>query len=122
MVSINFEGAKQFYAKQPDKTAAQAAFDTLVSGTGAGNDFIGWVDLPVNYDKEEFARVEAAVDEMFDVAISLHGTLSGEHGIGTAKAKWMEKETSRGTILFSQRLRRALDPKGLLNPTKLVGI
>jgi len=56
-------------------------------------------------DKEEFARVEAA-----------------EHGIGTAKSKWMEKETSRGTILFSQRLRRALDPKGLLNPTKLVGI
>ena len=45
-------------------------------------------------DKEEFARVEAAVDEMFDVAISLHGTLSGEHGIGTAKARWLEKETS----------------------------
>ena len=73
-------------------------------------------------DKEEFARVEEANDEMFDVALKLQGTLSGEHGIGTAKAKWMEKETSRGTILFSQRLRRALDPKGLLNPSKLVGI
>lgn len=73
-------------------------------------------------DKDEFHRVEEAIDEMFDVAIKLKGTLSGEHGIGTAKAKWMEKETSRGTILFSQRLRRALDPKGLLNATKLVGI
>ena len=73
-------------------------------------------------DKEEFARVEEAIDEMFDVALKLQDTLSGEHGIGTAKAKWMEKETSRGTILFSQRLRRALDPKGLLNPSKLVGI
>ena len=73
-------------------------------------------------DAEEFKRVEAAIDEMFDTAIRLQGTLSGEHGIGTAKAKWMEKETSRGTILFSQRLRRALDPKGLLNSTKLVGI
>lgn len=73
-------------------------------------------------DADEFARVEAAIDEMFETAIGLHGTLSGEHGIGTAKAKWMEKETSRGTILFSQRLRRALDPKGLLNPTKLVSI
>lgn len=73
-------------------------------------------------DAEEFKRVEAAIDEMFDVAIRLQGTLSGEHGIGTAKARWMEKETSRGTILFSQRLRRALDPKGLLNATKLVGI
>ena len=73
-------------------------------------------------DAEEFKRVEAAIDEMFDTAIPLQGTLSGEHGIGTAKSKWMEKETSRGTILFSQRLRRALDPKGLLNSTKLVGI
>ena len=73
-------------------------------------------------DADEFKRVEEAIDEMFDTAIKLKGTLSGEHGIGTAKSKWMEKETSRGTILFSQRLRRALDPKGLLNSTKLVGI
>lgn len=73
-------------------------------------------------DKEEFARVEAAVDEMFDVAIRLQGTLSGEHGIGTAKAKWLEKETGRGAIEYSRRLRRALDPKGLLNPTKMVEI
>lgn len=60
MVSINFEGAKQFYARQPDAAAAQAAFDTLVNGTGAGNDFIGWVDLPVNYDKDEFVRIQKA--------------------------------------------------------------
>ena len=73
-------------------------------------------------DKEEFHRVEQAIDEIFEVTLALGGTLSGEHGIGTAKVKWMEKETSRGTILFSQRLRKALDPKGLLNPTKLVGI
>jgi glycolate oxidase len=71
-------------------------------------------------DKDEYARVELAIDEMFDTAIKLGGTLSGEHGIGTAKAKWLEKETSRGTILFSRRLRKALDPKGLLNPTKQV--
>ena len=71
---------------------------------------------------EEFHRVEEAVDEIFDVALGLGGTLSGEHGIGTAKAKWLEKETSKGTILFSRRLRKALDPKGLLNPNKLVSI
>ena len=73
-------------------------------------------------DKDEFSRVEAAVDEMFDVAIKLQGTLSGEHGIGTAKAKWLEKETGRGAIEYSRRLRRALDPKRLLNPTKMVEI
>ena len=73
-------------------------------------------------DKDEFSRVEAAVDEMFDVAIKLQGTLSGEHGIGTAKAKWLEKETGRGAIEYSRRLRQALDPKRLLNPTKMVEI
>lgn len=69
-------------------------------------------------DKEEYARVEAAVDEIFDVALKLQGTLSGEHGIGIAKAKWMEKETNRATIEFSKNLRRALDPKQLFNPGK----
>lgn len=73
-------------------------------------------------DKVEFARVEQAVDEIFEVALALGGTLSGEHGIGTAKSKWLEKETSRGTIMFSRRMRRALDPKGLFNPSKLVGV
>lgn len=69
-------------------------------------------------DKEEFHRVEQAVDEIFDVALRLKGTLSGEHGIGMAKAKWMEKETNRATIEFARNLRRALDPKMLFNAGK----
>ncbi|MBU1041492.1 MAG: FAD-binding protein [Proteobacteria bacterium] len=70
---------------------------------------------------EEWHRVEAAIDEIFDVALSLGGTLSGEHGIGLAKSKYMEKETSRATILYSRRLKKALDPKGILNPGKIIG-
>ncbi len=42
------------------KTLAQAAKETLISRSGAGNDFLGWIDLPVNYDKEEFSRIKAA--------------------------------------------------------------
>ena len=72
-------------------------------------------------DKEEFARVERAVDDLFNAALELGGTLSGEHGIGTAKIKWLEQETSHGTIMFSRRLRKAFDPKGLFNPSKIVG-
>ena len=71
-------------------------------------------------DAEEFKRVEAAVDEIFDTALALGGTLSGEHGIGMAKAKWMVKETNQATIDFSKRLRRALDPKYLFNPSKKI--
>ena len=40
------------------------ARDFLVGGTGAGNDYIGWVDLPVDYDKEEFARIQKAVEKI----------------------------------------------------------
>ena len=42
----------------------QAAQDTLHAGTGAGNDFLGWVDLPESYDKEEFARIKAAAKKI----------------------------------------------------------
>lgn len=71
-------------------------------------------------DHEEFKRVELAVDEIFDVALKLQGTLSGEHGIGMAKAKWMEKETNKATVAFSKNLRRALDPKYLFNAGKKI--
>ncbi len=42
------------------KTQVESAKDLLLGGTGAGNDFIGWIDLPVDYDKEEFARIKKA--------------------------------------------------------------
>ncbi|MDR3204026.1 MAG: FAD-binding protein [Deltaproteobacteria bacterium] len=69
---------------------------------------------------QEFKRVEEAIDEIFDVAIKLQGTLSGEHGIGLAKTKWMEKETNKATVEFSRRLRTALDPKYLFNSRKKI--
>ncbi len=40
------------------------AKETLVSKSGAGNDFLGWIDLPVDYDKEEFARIKAAAKKI----------------------------------------------------------
>lgn len=42
------------------KSTVMAAKETLLSRTGAGNDFLGWIDLPVDYDKEEFARIKKA--------------------------------------------------------------
>ena len=43
---------------------AVEAKDLLVSKTGAGNDFLGWIDLPVDYDKEEFARIQKAAEKI----------------------------------------------------------
>jgi glycolate oxidase len=72
-------------------------------------------------DKEEWGRVEKAIDEIFDQALALGGTLSGEHGIGIAKSKYIEKETGRATVLYSRRIKSALDPKNILNPGKIIG-
>ena len=46
------------------KKIAEDAKEVLISKSGAGNDFLGWIDLPVNYDKEEFARVKAAAEKI----------------------------------------------------------
>jgi len=72
-------------------------------------------------DQEEWARVEAAVDAIFEEALKLGGTLSGEHGIGTAKSRFLEKEFGAGTILFSKKIKAAVDPHNILNPGKIIG-
>lgn len=72
-------------------------------------------------NKEEWHRVELAIEEIFDKALALGGTLSGEHGTGLAKAPFLEKEVGLSSILFSRRLRKALDPHNILNPGKITG-
>ncbi len=62
-VSFDFKNAKAM-ATDADIAAIKdqvvAAKATLVNKTGEGNDFLGWIDLPVDYDKEEFARIKKA--------------------------------------------------------------
>ena len=50
------------------KAQVSLAHNTLVSKSGLGNDFLGWVDLPVDYDKEEFARIKAAAERIKEKA------------------------------------------------------
>ena len=62
-ITFDYSKAAQFVsAADIDNIKAEtiAAKDVLVGRTGAGNDFLGWIDLPVNYDKEEFARIKAS--------------------------------------------------------------
>ena len=46
------------------KTTVMSAKETLLEKTGAGNDFLGWIDLPVDYDKDEFARIKKAAEKI----------------------------------------------------------
>jgi glycolate oxidase len=69
---------------------------------------------------EEWSRVTAAFDEIFQAAADLDGTLSGEHGIGLAKAKYLPLVMDPGTIEFMKTIKQAVDPNGILNPGKFV--
>ncbi len=70
-------------------------------------------------DKEESERVEDTIREIFDTALSLGGTLSGEHGIGFTKAKFLELEVGREGLEMMRRIKKAMDPNNILNPGKI---
>lgn len=71
-------------------------------------------------DKDEVHRMEQAVDEIFKAAIALEGTLSGEHGIGIGKVKYLPLEFGEAGVNTIRRIKEALDPDYLLNPGKMV--
>lgn len=71
-------------------------------------------------DKDEMERVYKAVDEIFKKALELGGTLSGEHGIGIAKAKYLEWEFGESGMDVLRKIKNALDPDNILNPGKMV--
>ena len=72
-------------------------------------------------DAAEMERVYAAMDEIFKTALELGGTLSGEHGIGLGKLKYMPAQFGEEGMAVMRSIKQALDPNNILNPGKLVG-
>src|SRR5262245_7277625 len=69
--------------------------------------------------KDEMHRVHEAFQEIFDEAIRLGGTITGEHGVGLAKKDFLPKFAGDAQMRVMRELRHALDPNGILNPGKL---
>lgn len=66
-VTFDYSLAKKFISEDEVKSMesiAETAKNTLVGKSGAGNDFLGWIDLPVDYDKDEFARIKKAAEKI----------------------------------------------------------
>ena len=70
-------------------------------------------------DAEAVRRARAAVGETFALSVALGGTISGEHGIGYVKAPYLEMALGVPTIDAMKRIKKALDPNGILNPGKM---
>jgi glycolate oxidase len=71
-------------------------------------------------DSELMERARAAIEAILKAALELEGTLSGEHGIGCAKAPFLEWALDAGALDVTRRIKKTLDPRGILNPGKFV--
>jgi len=111
-------------SKVPDMIRAlekiAADYDVPIVNFGHAGD--GNIHVNVMVDLKEHgmaAKVEKVMDEIFAAAVKLRGAISGEHGIGTSKAKYMNMELDIATISYMQRIKAALDPNNILNPGKI---
>ncbi len=78
------------------------------------------VNLMVNKDDaDELGRAREAERRLFERVVALEGSISGEHGIGFAKAPYLSIELSEEEIALMKRVKAAFDPAGILNPGKI---
>jgi D-lactate dehydrogenase len=92
----------------------------IVSFGHAGN---GNLHVNILYDPADLAQLEraqAALARVFELTLSLGGTLSGEHGIGLAKRDFMPKAIDPATLSLMRQIKTTFDPAGILNPGKLL--
>ncbi|CAM3037128.1 FAD-linked oxidase C-terminal domain-containing protein [Paenibacillus sediminis] len=70
-------------------------------------------------NSEEIHRVEQAFEEIFEAAVRLGGTITGEHGVGIVKAPYLEWKVGSTGIEMMKRIKQAFDPDNIMNPGKL---
>ncbi|AET66449.1 FAD/FMN-dependent dehydrogenase [Desulfosporosinus orientis DSM 765] len=99
-----------------------AKYDIIIAILGhAGDGNLHATILTDETDLEEAARVEKAVDEIFVATVKLGGSLSGEHGIGRAKSKFITLQTGEAGLKAQRQIKKALDPNNILNPGVMFG-
>lgn len=98
-----------------------AGFDLPIVAFGhAGNGNLHVNILYDPQDADQTARARAALPRLFELTLSLGGTLSGEHGIGVAKRDFMPHAFTPATLAAMRAIKHALDPDGILNPGKVL--
>jgi glycolate oxidase len=71
-------------------------------------------------NKDEADRFEMAISELFESAVKLGGTITGEHGIGLAKTKFLSMALDPVVLSYMRQIKNLFDPKGILNPKKAI--
>ena len=95
-------------------------YNLLIANFGHAGDGNIHVNVMVKKDDpEELKKGEKAVEDIFRLTVDLGGTLSGEHGVGTAKAPYIGMELGRREIGLMKEIKSVFDPNGVLNPGKI---
>jgi len=92
---------------------------TMVAFGHAGDGNIHFNIMLDKSDQTALEKANRAVGALFDYTLALGGTISGEHGVGITKAPYFRKEVSDEAMSLMQRIKKAFDPLGLLNPGKI---
>jgi D-lactate dehydrogenase (cytochrome) len=100
-----------------DRLAAMGMLAPIVGHVGDGN--FHCLLLVDTADPAEVAQAEAFIGWLNELAISMEGTCTGEHGIGQGKAGYLERELGQGSMGMMQAIKRAVDPLNILNPGKM---
>ncbi len=87
---------------------------SVIAHAGDGNTHPLIVHDPA--DPEESERAHLAFGEIMELAISLGGTITGEHGVGRLKKAWLPGQLGPDVMALTRRIKDALDPDGILNP------
>ena len=99
---------------------AARRFDVPLSFAGhIGDGNFHPVVLTDSRDKEHFNRAHQCVDEIIEIALSLGGVISGEHGIGLDKKRFLKKAMDPVAIEIMRKIKDVLDPANILNPGKI---
>ncbi len=98
--------------------AATGLIAPIVGHVGDGNFHLGLL-----FDSEkpgESKRVSEFLDRLVERALAMEGTCTGEHGVGQGKIKYMKREHGAATLAMMAAIKQALDPRGLMNPGKVL--
>lgn len=102
-----------------ERILSQSPFPFSILGHVADGNFHAFIITDPN-KPQELPAVRELTHHMTDAIIGMGGTCTGEHGIGAGKISSLEKEAGPGSIAVMFMIKKALDPKGILNPGKIL--
>ena len=85
---------------------------------GNGNIHVNLLVDPDN--RTQMLNAERCLSDVFDLVLSLNGTLSGEHGVGLEKKDYVDREIEPATLALMKKIKQQFDPNNIMNPGKML--